>query len=118
MCKIISGDAVMGNFILESVRRNNFDISFEEMMKYDEKLSEKLKEHNYFTKFNFDEILDFTENYPFFVQSIESNGIKIVDEIGNKTNLMNQLIRYFRIGMPMLVVNEMITASKSILALE
>lgn len=118
MCKIISSDAVIGNFILESVERDNFDVSIEKMFNYDEKLSKELKTHNYFTRFNYDEILDFSENYPFFVKSVESNHIKIFDEMNNKTTLINQLIRYFRIGMPKLVVDEIVSVSNSIFALE
>ncbi len=114
MCKIISSEVVIGNFLLEAVERNTFDVSIEDMVIYDEKLSEQLKEHNYFTRFNFEEILDFKDNYPFFVQGIQSNYIRIMNEMDNKTKLKEQLGRYFRMGMPTLVVNEMISASKSI----
>lgn len=114
MCRIISSDAVIGNFILESVTRGKYNISIETMIAYDEKLSESLKEHNYFTKLDFDEILDFTENYPFFVKSMESDCIRIVNELDTKKKLINRLMRHFRIGMPQLVIDEMISASDSV----
>lgn len=118
MCKIISSDAVIGNFIIESVERDNYDISIEKMNNYEKQLSENLEKYNYFTRFDFDEILDFTENYPFFVKSLQSNHMKICNKANNNTNLINQLKRYFRIGMPTLVINEMVSVSKSILASE
>lgn len=114
MCKIISSDAVIGNFILESVERNNFSISIEKMISYDEELSQKLRAYDYFTRFDFDEIIDFRDNYPFFVKSVESNYIKILDETEDTRKLINQLKRHFRVGMPTLVINEMISVSKSI----
>lgn len=118
MCKIISSEAVIGNFIIESVERDNYDISIEKMNNYEKQLSENLEKYNYFTRFDFDEILDFTENYPFFVKSLQSNHMKICNKSNNNTNLINKLKRYFRIGMPTLVINEMVSVSKSILASE
>ncbi len=115
MCKMISSDAVIGNFILESVGRKQFYISISKMMEYDELLSRNLRAHDYFTRFDFDELTNFVINYPFFVESIESDVVKIF----NKTdNLVHQLNRHFRIGMPTLVVEEMISASKSIFDME
>lgn len=113
MCKIISSDAIIGNFILELVEKNNFCISIDKMIHWDEKLSENLKKHNYYTKFDFHSILDFQDNYPFFIESVESNCIKIFNKL-NKITLMNQLARYFRIGMPKLVVDEIISTLKNI----
>lgn len=118
MCKIISSDAVIGNFILASVEKNSFDVSFEKIIDYDEKLSENLKAHHYFTRFDYEKILDFTENYPFFVEASEPGHIKIFPASNGKKNLVNQLMRYFRIGMPKLVIDEMKSVSDSIFAME
>ena len=118
MCKIISSEAVIGNFILESLERNYFTVSIKKIVEYDNILSQKLESYDYFTKFDFDEILNFKYNYPFFVKSIEPDYINFFDEVEDRMRMINQLKRHFRIGMPTLVVNEMISTSESIFNLE
>ena len=117
MCKIISSDVVIGNFLLEAIERDTFNVLIEDMVIYDEDLSWKLNKYNYFTRFDYEKVLDFTENYPFFAQIIESNYIRIMNKMNNKDKLREQLGRYFRIGIPTLVVNEIRSVSDSVLGM-
>ena len=118
MCKIISSDAVIGNFILESLERKYLSSSINKIVEYDKALSQKLESYNYFTKFDFDEVLNFNYNYPFFIKSIETDHIEFLDKSDDISSVINQLKRYFRIGMPTIVVNEMISASDIIFKAE
>lgn len=114
MCQIISSEAVIGNLILESVERNLFSIPIDKIINYDELLSQNLEENEYYTRFDFDEILDFIDNFPFFVYPIESEFLSI-HKVANNTTLINQLTRYFRIGMPTPLIKVMKSVSRSIL---
>lgn len=115
MYKRLSSEAIIGNFILSSVEKDKINISIEEIMCYDEELSLKLKEYNYLSRFDFDEIIKFKYNYPFFIEDIFDDHIKVFYDNRNKNEFINELIRYFRFGMPTIVVNEMISVSQSVL---
>ena len=117
MCKVISSDSVIGNLILESVERNQFTISIEKMFNYDELLSQKLESEDYCAGFDYFEILDFIDDYPFFVSPIDSNCL-LIKNIENKSVLINQLTRYFRIGMPTYVIDVMKSVFSSVLEQE
>jgi len=116
MCRIISSDNVIGNFIIEAIENNKFEFSIENIIHFDEIISINLREHDYFTGFNYNKIWDFQENYPFFISEIEEDLIKINYDTNkqNKSQLIEQLKRYFRFGMPKTVIDEMISESKKI----
>lgn len=117
MCKIINSDNVIGNFIIEAIENNKFEFSIESIVLFDKKISNNLKEYDYFTGFNYNKIWDFQENYPFFINEIEEDLVKISYDINkqDKSQLIEQLKRYFRLGMPKTVIDEMVSESKKIL---
>lgn len=114
MCKIISSDIVIGNFIIEAVEKDNFEIELNKIYDFDTKLSEKLMKHNYYTRFDSINVIEFQENYPFFIKSINERFV-CVDDSKKKDEFMNMLIRYFRIGIPKIVAQEIKTISQTIL---
>lgn len=42
MCKFISSDSIIGNFVIESLEKNNYKIEFEKLYDFDEQLSRSL----------------------------------------------------------------------------
>ena len=115
MCKVISSESVIGNFMIESVKREGFEIDVEQLITFDKALSAGLKAHNYYTGFDFKKITDFQNSYPFFA-SIDDDSSKLtVCQTMDVESLKTKLVRYFRIGMPKLVVEEMKSASKTVL---
>ena len=115
MCKFISSDSIIGNFVIESLEKNDFRIELEKLYEFDEQLSKKLVEYNYYTNFDLVKVADFTESYPFLVESLDNECFHIVKDIQNKDNFHSLLIRYFRLGMPKIVINEMKIISQTIL---
>ena len=57
MCKIISSEAVIGNFILESLERNYFTVSIKKIVEYDNILSQKLESYDYFITIELDDFM-------------------------------------------------------------
>ncbi len=114
MCKIISSDIVIGNFVIEAVEKDDFEIELKKIYDFDTKLSKELIKHDYYTKFDPINVIEFQENYPFFIKSINES-LVCVDDSNKKDYLMNMLIRYFRIGIPKIVAQEMKTISQTIL---
>ncbi len=115
MCKFISSDSIIGNFVIESLEKDDFSIELEKLYKFDDQLSRKLVEHNYYTNFDLVKVNDFKENYPFFIESLDSECLHIVNDINNRDKFQSLLIRYFRMGMPKFVINEMKIISQMIL---
>lgn len=114
MCKFISSDSIIGNFVIESLEKNNYKIEFEKLYDFDEQLSKNLEAHNYYTNFDLVEVFDFKEQYPFLIESLENECLNIVQDIERKS-FQASLIRYFRLGMPKIVINEMKSISQMIL---
>jgi len=115
MCKFISSDSVIGNFVIEILEKNDdFRIELTKLYAFDAQLSERLKEHNYYTKFENRRVLDFKDDYPFFIESLDKECFSIVNS-EKKPELKSMLIRYFRVGLPKIVIEEMKTVSKTIL---
>lgn len=115
MCKFISSDSIIGNFVIESVEKDDFQIELEKLYIFDKELSKRLKKHNYFTNFNVKEISSFKDNYPFIIKSYNNESFSIIQRIESKDEFHSMLIRYFRLGMPKVVINEMKQVLKTIL---
>lgn len=115
MCKLISSDSIIGNFVIESLEKNDFQIELQKLYDFDEQLSERLEKHNYYTNFDLQRVLDFKDNYPFLVESMDNKCFSIVKETEKKDEFYSMLIRYFRLGMPKVVIREMKIISQTIL---
>ena len=115
MCKFISSDSVIGNFVIESLEKNDFTIELKKLYDFDTLLSEKLITQDYYTKFDSGRIIDFKENYPFLVESLENDCLHIVKDIENREVFNSMLVRYFRLGMPKFVITQMKVVSQTIL---
>lgn len=115
MCKFISSDIVIGNFVIEAIAKDDFCIEIEKLYSFDKRLSESLQEYNYYTRFDDMRLLDFSVNYPFFIKSIDQKYINILNEAENKEDFIKLLIRYFRLGMPKIVIDEIKLISQRIL---
>lgn len=114
MCKFISSDSIIGNFVIESLERNNYKIEFEKLYNFDEQLSRNLKAYDYYTKFDLVKVFDFKEQYPFLIESLENECFNIVNNV-EVESFQATLIRYFRLGMPKIVIDEMKSISQMIL---
>lgn len=114
MCTLISSEVVIGNFLIEAIEKNDYIIEIEKLYAYDKELSKQLKIHDYYTKFTPDKILAFQDNYPFFVTSVDNDFLNIVKR-ENEKQFVTLLTRFFRLGLPKLVVEEMKKSSKAVL---
>ncbi len=112
---MISSDVVIGNFVIEAVKKDDFKIELSKLFSFDEELSKSLKQYDYYTKFTPEKIHDFQKNYPFFIASIDDNALTIATDAKHSKEFLLLLIRYFRIGIPKLVVSEVEATSKDIL---
>lgn len=115
MCTMISSDVVIGNFVIEAVKKNDYKIELNKLYNFDEELSKRLKQYDIYTKFTPEKILDFQENYPFFIESIENNSLRVATDADHSKEFLRLLIRYFRIGIPKLVVTKVEATSKDVL---
>lgn len=112
MCKLISSDVVIGNLIIEAVKREYNQISFEEIYRFDKLISDALKGKDYVTQFSGSSLSEFFDNYPFFVSLINDECMQFLNLESNRDSVMKRLIRHFRIGLPNTVIAELTTASK------
>lgn len=101
MCKCLSSNVIIGNFMLESLQINKFQIDFKELYNFDKQLSTKLLEYNYYSRFCINDVISFCNQYPFFVDSLDNSNIYI----NNHYEVYPLLIRYFRLGMPKRIVD-------------
>lgn len=115
MCKVISSDSIIGNYVIESIENNDFQIELQKLYDFDKKLSEELEKHNYYTNFDLKKVMDFKDNYPFLVESINDESFKIIDTKEKNDELCWLLKRYFRLGMPKIVINNMTKIFKLVL---
>ena len=113
MSKSISCDVVIGNLMIEAIEKDHTEISFDKLFQFDERVNFELKE-KYLTKFSINSVKRFESDYPFFVVETSNNCIRIVDYKANRAALLDRLKRYFRIGLPSVVVNEFISVSEEI----
>lgn len=114
MCKIISSESIIGNFLLASVELGNYQVNIDNLFAFEKLLDSNLKQLNYFTCLNYMNILDFAEDYPFFVKSVNESCVHLTDSFEQNV-LSNKLNRYFKMGLPKIVIDEMQTVSKNVL---
>ena len=107
MCRFISSDVIIGNFIIEAVERNKFSVELQKLYSFDKELSGRLAQHNYYTNFNVKDVSCFGDQYPYLIESSSGDRFKITQNIGSQDEFRRMLIRYFRYGMPKVVINEM-----------
>ena len=115
MCTLISSEGVIGNFLIEAVKKNDYKIEIKKLYAYDKELSKQLKMHDYYTRFTPEKILAFQENYPFFVTSVDKGFLNIVKRENDEKQYVTLLTRYFRLGLPKFVVEEMEKSSNIVL---
>lgn len=108
MCKSISSDVIIGNLLIEAIERDVEQISFNQLLNFDNQISIAINAIDYSTKFSINNIHEFENNYPFFVSISNENNLRIVKNKNRmeKDVIKNRLIRYFRIGLPNSVVSQ------------
>ena len=114
MCKMISSESIIGNFLLAALENGDDLISIEKLFKFESLLNSKLNSFNYFTCLNYMNILDFAEDYPFFIKSINEINVYLTDSC-DQCALSSKLNRYFKMGLPKVVIREMQVVSRNIL---
>lgn len=98
MSSFISYDVIIGNFLFECVQHNK-KASISDFYNFEANLSKKLKKYDYYLNFMYSDIEDFVEEYSFFVSREKDNFI-----VNNDNKYL--LNRYFRMGLPAIVVNQ------------
>lgn len=114
MCKNISSESIIGNLILAVVEKGADQIEIEKLFKFETNLRSNLNRLNYFTSLNYVNILDFADDYPFFVKSVNDSNVYLTDRYEPHV-LSCKLNRYFKMGLPKAVINEMKTVSENVL---
>ena len=97
MCKMISSESIIGNFLLAALENGDDLISIEKLF-----------------KLNYMNILDFAEDYPFFIKSVNEINVYLTDSC-DQCALSSKLNRYFKMGLPKVVIREMQVVSRNIL---
>ncbi|MCL2135762.1 MAG: hypothetical protein FWH37_09525 [Candidatus Bathyarchaeota archaeon] len=113
MCKIISSDVIIGHCVLEAVKRGVTQVSFKQLIAFDEQIGAPLKEMDYFAKFSLYRVFEFEDKYPFFVSSISDDAL-IIDHGSNRAHTIERLKKYFRMGLPNVVIDTFTSASDKI----
>lgn len=104
----VSSDVVVGNFLLEFVKHNvssknkTVKIPVGKLIKFDDIVSEKIKEHKMCTVFSSDKVMNFEKTYPFFGMRISADRKYLIMNTREKQTRLN---RYFRIGIPVKLVS-------------
>lgn len=111
MCKMISSESIIGNFLLAALEKGDDRINVDKLFMFESLLGSNLNHLNYFTCLNYMNILDFAEDYPFFVKSVNEINVCMTDSYDQYV-LSNKLSRYFKMGLPKVVINEMQTVSQ------
>lgn len=111
MCKLISAEIVIGNYILDAISNSMGSrvvekISISKLIDYDEKLSDLIGQ-GYFSKFNTNEIFEFQYNYPYIIRNINAGEMDLSINEGTVDSFKNRLERYFRMGLPSNIVEAM-----------
>lgn len=114
MCKMISSESLIGNFLLASLEMGNHKIEIDELFAFESNLGSHLNHLNYFTRLSYSNILDFVDDYPFFIKSVNESSVSLTDSY-DLAVLSNKLKRYFKMGLPETVIKEMQAVSKNVL---
>lgn len=114
MCKMISSESIIGNFLLAALEMGDDQVNIEKLFMFESILSSHLNRLNYFTHLNYMSILDFADDYPFFIKSVNEINVSLTDSYDSRV-LLNKLNRYFKMGLPKAVINEMQAVSKNVL---
>lgn len=79
MCKMISSESIIGNFLLAALEKGDDRINVDKLFMFESLLGSNLNHLNYFTCLNYMNILDFAEDYPFFVKSVNEINVCMTD---------------------------------------
>lgn len=110
MCNVVSSRLIIGNYIIESVKKDSYRFNLDDFCRYDSILDEELKKIDYCSDFDKDELFDFADDYPFVVND-EADTLSIVQDL-SKDVFLKMLDRYFRIGVSRDVALALEDASK------
>ena len=108
MCKMISSESIIGNFLLAALEKGDDRINVDKLFMFESLLGSNLNHLNYFTCLNYMNILDFAE------ESVNEINVCMTDSYDQYV-LSNKLSRYFKMGLPKVVINEMQTVSQKVL---
>lgn len=109
MCKTITSEIIIGNFIIDSIKNkkevksNVLEIS--NLINFEKRLSDALTE-DYCSEFTLSDLFLFQQNYPFLLEKIDDDNLYIIDTVKND-DVLKQLNRYFRIGVPSKIIQKM-----------
>lgn len=114
MSKILSSESLIGNYILAAVEKGDSEVNLDKLFEYESRLSSQLSPLGYSTHLDYTSILDFSDNYPFFIGSVNESSVPITSS-DDPCYLRNRLVRHFRMGLPKVVVNAMKNVSEDVL---
>lgn len=101
MSQTISTRCILGNFILEKVRKNKFTFYIDEIYKFDTAIEYDLKILGAHSSLNNKDLLNEIYNCPFIerihtMDSLSMNEMYVID----KSSKIETLERYYRYGIP------------------
>ena len=112
MCKKLMSDYIVGNILIEAIDRQKYCVRIEDVFKIDDELSKLLIVEDTYSDVDVNDICLFAENYPYF-SHIEDDHICIKD---NNNKLKIRLLKYFRVGLPLNIVEQISSASNIVFA--
>jgi hypothetical protein len=98
VCRYLDSDVIVGNALIHTTKLSLGvqQISFDEILAFEKKVSDRLEKEDCFIRFSRDPIAEFENDYPFFVSRSVPN--PTAWEI--KAEIRSALSRYFRDGLP------------------
>jgi len=118
MCKVVNGDILIGNFLIEALNKGRIEVSYKDIMEFDRKLITTLEQDNYATRFSVNSIDNFENSYPFFVMPGENRSFRFVPfdeaELG-KQNFLERLKRNFQMGLPNTLIEKLTSTADNVL---
>lgn len=115
MCKFISNDSIIGNFVIAAVEKDCYKVEMQKLYDFDDLLSNKFEIYDYYSNFDLIRIMDFVESYPSFVESVDEQYFYISMHRKDKSRFLEILVRHFRFGIEEEVVKEMKSVLSNIL---
>lgn len=109
MCQRVDAEVIIGNVLITAVERQQFEISLDYFTDFDKEVTILLKKRKTITSFSTFELLEFENNYPYFIDDFSNDTIKLKSYESDK-DFRNRLVNNFRAGLPSYLVEDMMEA--------
>lgn len=104
MCNVISNRVIIGNYLIKSIERNKYNFTVDEFDHFDDELTQRLRQLDYYSSFDNEGIRDFVEDYPYLISYLSDSSLSITKDM-NQELLHLILESYFSIGITKHITN-------------